>query len=145
MAPAYSVISAMFCYAMANLIIDQKLTHYNTLSLMVCWVATILVLSIVSRELLKTPDGTFDFPSGWNLGLVLVVAAFFFCGDYLFINAYNKGGNLYTITILNLTFPVFASLLKLGWTGELPNRWQVGGYLVASGGVWLIIRGNELH
>jgi drug/metabolite transporter (DMT)-like permease len=74
---------------------------------------------------------------------VLLVGLLFFGGDYFYITSYTSGGNLYAIVCATMMFPVFASILKLVWTGNAPNFWQIGGYILAAAAILFIAIGND--
>ena len=72
------------------------------------------------------------------IGLGLIYTA----GDYFFVRAYNHGGDVVTITCITILIPVVASLIKFGITKQLPNLWQVSGYILAAAGVVLVTKGS---
>jgi drug/metabolite transporter (DMT)-like permease len=142
MKPIFLVVSAMFCYGIANVLMEQKLSRYNSITLIVCYGAVILIMAVAVREFVKTDDASFSFPRGLDMLFVFVLGVVFFAADYFYVSAYTSGGNLYAIVCASMMFPVFASLMKLAWTGSAPNYWQIGGYVLAAGSILLITRGN---
>ncbi len=47
-----------------------------------------------------------------------------------------------TITCITVLILVLASLIKFGITKDLPNLWQVSGYVLAAGAVVLVTKGS---
>jgi len=142
-------ICAAALYGLTNVIIEQKFSKYNTLTLMITYIPVILILAIAAYGLTRTTDPSFALPQGQDLWLLLAVGILFFAADYLFVGAYTNGGDLLTITTITLLFPVFAYMFKYtasflipGMVCALPNILQVSGYVLAATGVWLVVKGG---
>ena len=135
---------AMFGYAASNVLLEQKLSKFNNLTIMVCYTATILVIAAVVRHFVKTEDPSFSFPVGWDLLWMLILCFAFFGADYFYIGAFTTGGSLLTIASIIVMFPVFASLIRFVWVREMPNLYHVGGYILAVAAILLVAKGNML-
>ena len=145
-------IFAPIVYALANVVLEHKLSKYNNLTLMVIYCAVILGLASIMRLFVKDVGGSsqiLGFPAGGDLFFLVLLGCIFFVADYFFVGAYTNGGDLVTITILTLLFPVFASLFKFagsffikGMVHTPPNMWQICGYLLAVLAVLLVVRGS---
>ena len=122
--------------------IELKFAKINNLTLMVVYAFVIGVAALVTRQLVKTDDPSFGFPTGTTLVLAIVLGLIFTAADYCYIGAYNSGGKLATITSITLLVPVFASIIKFGLTQRMPNLWQVGGYVLAGCAVALVAKGG---
>jgi drug/metabolite transporter (DMT)-like permease len=107
----FSVI-AMLLYALTNVLIEQKLSKLNNLTLIVSYTSVILILALIARQIVKTDDVSFNFPTGNLLLIALGVGILFTLADYLFIGAYTNGGNILTVTSIIALFPAVASLFK---------------------------------
>lgn len=116
---------------------------------MVIYGTVIVTLAIITRTIVRGTDPAFNFPNGSELYLLLALGAIFFLADYFFIGAYTNGGDLLTITILTILFPVFASIFK--FLGSLiisdmvstpPNIMQISGYILAAIAVLLVVKGS---
>ena len=145
-------ILAPVLYALANVILEHKYAKYNNLTVLIVVYATVFVLAVAVRQVVKTTGPSFDFPSGNELLFcILGLSVVFFFADYFFIGAYTNGGDILTITILTLLFPVFASLFKFigskfidGMTYTQPNPYQMGGYALAIIAVLLVVKGSPV-
>ncbi len=140
----FSLFAVAF-YAAANVLLEQKLSKYNNLTIIVCYAAVITGCAFLLRQTTKTSDPSYAFPSGSDLGLVLFLGLLFVAADYFYIGAYTTGGNLLTITSIMIMFPVLASVIKFLWVGAVPNRYHVLGYVVAAIAVILIAKGNMIQ
>ena len=142
MKPILFTLVAAACYAVCNVLLELKFSKLNALTLMIIYASVIWLTAFGMRQLVKTDDPSFSFPSGTMLLLALVLGLIYATGDYFFVSAYNKGGDVVTITCITILIPVVASLLKFGVTKQLPNLWQVSGYILAAGGVVLVAKGS---
>ncbi len=140
--PVIFSILAMACYSIANVLLEQKFTKYNNLTVICVYTLVVLSLAVVGRALTKTSDPSFDFPVGMNLALLIALGFIIAAADYLYIGAYTNGGDLLTVTSIIALFPVFSSLIKFVLTRGIPNVWQVSGYLLAFGAVILVAKGS---
>ena len=142
MKPILYALFGTICYAMGNVLLEQKLSKYNNLTLIVCFSFITCGLALIMRQFTKNDDPSYSFPVGLGLVFMLVLGVIYFGGDYFFIGAYTNGGNLFTIVSITLLFPVFASIFKLAFTKNTPNLWHIGGYLLATLAVLMVTRGN---
>ena len=143
MKPVLFALVATACYAVCNVMLELKFSKINNLTLMILYASVIWVAAVAVRQLVKTDDPAFSFPTGATLVLAIVLGLIFTVADYFYVGAYTNGGDLLTITSVTLLIPVLASLIKLGLTKQMPNLWQVGGYLLAAGAVALVVKGSS--
>ncbi len=142
----YSILAilAMICYALANVLVEQKLSKLNALTIMMCYSGVIFTLTFTAWLIVRNTYGTgFQFPKiGKLLWVALGVGVVFTLADYFFISAYTSGGKLFLVTSIYVLFPVCASFIKYVMTGEKLNAWQVGGYVLAILAVLCITKGS---
>ena len=142
MKPILFTLVATGCYAICNVLLELKFAKLNPLTVMILYASVIWVTAFGMRQLVKTDDPSFNFPSGTFLVLGLGLGLLYATGDWFFVSAYNKGGDVITITCITVLIPVVASLIKFGMTKSLPNVWQVSGYVLAAGAVVLVAKGS---
>ena len=142
MKPILFTLIATACYSVCNVLLEVKFSKLNALTLMVLYASVIGITAFGMRQLVKTDDPSFNFPTGTFLLLALGLGLIYATGDYFFVSAYNHGGDVVTITCITVLIPVVASLLKFGITKQLPNIWQVSGYALAAGAVVLVAKGS---
>lgn len=142
MKPILFTLVATACYAVCNVLLELKFSKLNALTLMVLYASVIGFTAFGMRQIVKTDDPSFNFPTGTFLFLALGLGLIYMMGDWFFISAYNKGGDVVTITCITVLIPVVASLIKFSITKQLPNLWQVSGYVLAAGGVVLVAKGS---
>ena len=109
---------------------------------MIVYASVIWISAVGMRCVVKTDDPSFSFPTGTMLALAIMLGLIYTIGDYFFVSAYTSGGDVVTITCITILIPVVASLIKFGITKNIPNLWQVSGYLLAAGGVILVAKGS---
>jgi drug/metabolite transporter (DMT)-like permease len=142
MKPILFTLIATLCYAVCNILLEMKFSRVNALTVMSLYASVIWISAVGLRQLMKTNDPSFSFPTGTLLGLALVLGLIYTTGDYFFVRAYNHGGDVVTITCITVLVPVVASLIKFGMTKQLPNLWQVSGYFLAACAVLLVAKGG---
>jgi len=142
MKPILFTLVATACYAVCNVLLELKFSKLNALTVMILYASVIWISAVGVRQLVKTDDPSFRFPTGTMLLLALVLGLIYATGDYFFVSAYTKGGDVVTITSITVLIPVVASLLKFGITKQLPNAWQISGYVLAAGAVFLVAKGG---
>jgi drug/metabolite transporter (DMT)-like permease len=142
MKPILFTLVATACYAVCNVLLELKFSKLNPLTVMILYASVIWISAVSMRQVVKTDDPSFSFPTGTLLLLALVLGLIYTMGDWFFVSAYNKGGDLVTITCITVLIPVVASLIKFGMTKSLPNMWQVSGYVLAAGAVVLVAKGS---
>ena len=140
--PAVFALLAMVFYAVTNVVLEEKFSKFNNLTLMCVYVVPVLLVAIVGRGLVKTSDPSFDFPVGSDLFILVALGFLWAAADYFYIGAFTNGGSLLMVTSIMIMFPAVASLIKFMWTQSLPNMWQVGGYLLGVCSVMLVIKGS---
>jgi drug/metabolite transporter (DMT)-like permease len=142
MKPILFTLVATACYAVCNVLLELKFSKLNALTLMIVYASVIWISAVGMRQLVKTADSSFDFPTGVMLIMAIVLGLIYTTGDYFFVSAYTHGGDVVTITCITVLIPVVASLLKFGITKHLPNVWQVSGYILAAAAVVLVAKGS---
>lgn len=142
MKPILFTLVATGCYSVCNVLLELKFSKLNPLTLMIMYASVIWVSAFGMRQFAKTDDPSFNFPGGTLLVLAIVLGLIYTAGDYFFVSAYAKGGDVVTITCITILIPVVASLMKFGITKQLPNLWQVSGYALAALGVILVAKGS---
>ena len=141
MKPVIYAFIAMVFYASQNVIIEQKLSTYSTLGILIFIQTTLLLCTVLAVVAVKVSGGTIIFPTGTALWLCFGCGIIYFIADYFFIGAYAIGGNLYDIAVVVGLFSVIAFTIKAVVTGLYPNMYQIGGCLMAVVAVWLVSKG----
>ncbi len=142
--PVIFSLLALLCYSVANVILEQKFSKFNNLTLMCVYMVPILLVASIGRAVTKTSDPSFDFPTGVNLYILIFIGLLFAAADYFYIGAYTNGGNLITTTCIVAMLPVVASIVKFVWTQSSPNMYQVSGCILAVVAVLLVSKGNTV-
>src|ERR1041385_4243714 len=142
MKPILFTLVATACYAVCNVLLELKFSKLNALTLMIIYASVILISAVCIRQMVKTSDPSFSFPTGTLLLLGIGLGLIYTTGDYFFVRAYNHGDDVITITCITVLIPVVASLIKFGVTKQMPNLWQVSGYVLAAGAVVLVAKGS---
>jgi drug/metabolite transporter (DMT)-like permease len=142
MKPILFALVATACYAVCNVMLELKFSKLNALTLMIVYASVIWVSAVSMRQVAKTGDPSFNFPTGTLLVMAIVLGLIYAAGDYFFVSAYTSGGDVVTITCITVLIPVVASLLKFGITKQPPNSWQISGYVLASAAVVLVAKGS---
>jgi hypothetical protein len=133
----------MVFYAIANVLLDLKLSRFNNLTLMVCYAFIVFSVALVGRQVVGMTGTSVAFPTGEAFVAVVFLGLAFAVADYFYVGAYTNGGNILLVTTITVMFPVVASLIKFGLTRTLPNGWHIGGYIAAVGAILLVMKGNE--
>jgi len=137
----FALIATLF-YAVCNVLLELKFSKLNPLTLMIVYASVIWISAVGMRQVMRTDDPSFSFPTGTLLAIAIGLGLIYAVGDYFFVSAYTHGGDVVTITSITILIPVVASLLKFGITKQVPNLWQVSGYILAAGGVVLVAKGS---
>ena len=143
--PVMFALLAMVFYAITNVVLAEKFSKFNNLTVMCVYVVPIVLVAFVGRWLTKTSDPSFDFPVGSDLLTLIIIGFLWAAADYFYIGAFTIGGSLLTITSIMIMFPAVAILIKYLWTRDLPNMWMIGGYILAAGAVMLVIKGSTVR
>jgi len=115
MKPILFTLVATACYSVCNVLLELKFAKLNALTLMIVYASVIWISAFGMRQLVKTDDPSFNFPTGTFLILAIVLGLIYAMGDWFFVSAYNHGGDVITITCITVLIPVVASLLKFGF------------------------------
>jgi drug/metabolite transporter (DMT)-like permease len=144
MKPVILVLFATICYAIANSILETRLSKYNPLSLMICYLPIVLTCAVLARVFTKVENPSFDFPTGSAVAAVVILGVVYSVADYLYIGSYAVGGSSITITSVLTTMPIFVSVIKLLSDGKLPNKWQIGSYVLICIALALMAKGSAV-
>src|SRR5215470_2573744 len=101
----FALIATLF-YSVCNVLLELKFSKLNALTLMIIYASVIWVTAFGMRQVVKTNDPSFSFPTGTMLVLGLLLGLIYATGDYFFVSAYNKGGDVVTITCITILIPV---------------------------------------
>ena len=142
MKPILFTLIATLCYSVCNVLLELKFSKLNPLTVMILYASVIWISAFSLRQVVKTNDPSFNLPTGTLLFIAIGLGLIYTLGDYFFVSAYHHGGDLVTITCITVMIPVVASLIKFGITKNLPNLWQVSGYVLAAGAVLLVAKGS---
>jgi len=143
MKPAIYAVVALFLYATQNVVLEQKFNGYSTVTILLCMYAVMLPAALIQFGYMHVSGQAIVAPNGMMILVALGVGLVYYFADYFFIGAYTQGGSVTTITTIVIMLPVFASIVKFFWVGGLPNGYQIGGYALAVGSVFLIIKGSS--
>ena len=142
MKPVLFACLAMVFYAFQNVLIEQKLSRYSTVAILVFFYASLFPAALAAFFALKASGQQVAVPSGAMMWATVGIGTLYFFGDYFYIGAYTRGGNLFTVATIVALFPALASVMKYLWTGVLPNRYHVIGYVFAFAAVAFVAKGN---
>lgn len=134
-------IVAVFLYSMSNVILELRLSKYQTLTTLVLTGGVLCLSAFLVRLFVKGDDPSFAFPTDSGLLWAIAACLIFAVADWFYISAYTSGGDLLTITSIVIFFPMVAATIKLAITGHYPNLWQVAGWGVMVCGVLLMAKG----
>src|SRR5215467_12554229 len=140
----YACIAVLF-YALGNVITEQKLKPYTQFATMIFCYIPMVIMTIGALAFMKSRGQAISFPEGDAVYVAGMIAIVFFIADGFFFSAYANNADAFTVSSIAVMFPAVASLLKFGWTGQLPNRYHIAAYVVAVIAVVLSERGNEIQ
>jgi drug/metabolite transporter (DMT)-like permease len=140
----YACIAVLF-YALGNVITEQKLKPYTQFATMIYCYVPMVVMTLGALAMMKSRGQAISFPEGDALYVAGLIALVFFIADGFFFSAYTNNADAFTVSSIAILFPAAASLMKFLWTGQLPNRYHIGAYVVAVVAVALSEKGNELQ
>ncbi len=143
MKPVIYAVVALFLYATQNVVLEQKFSGYSTVTILLCLYAVMLPTALIQLGFMHASGQTITAPNGVMIIVALGVGLVYYFADYFFVGAYTHGGSVTTITTIVIMLPVFASIVKFFWVGGLPNGYQIGGYMLAVGSIFLIIKGSS--
>jgi drug/metabolite transporter (DMT)-like permease len=120
MKPILYAVAAMVLYAVVNTVIDVKLkSRVSTVQMLLVLYAICMGITGTVYALQKSKGTAMGpFPTGTLLVLCVLSAILYFCADYLYVESYNKGGNVVMVMTTIALSPVIGSLLKFAWTGH---------------------------
>src|SRR5689334_9112179 len=105
MKPILFTLVATACYSTCNVLLELKFSRVNALTLMILYASVICFSALGLRQIVKTDDPSFSFPTGTLLVLAFVLGLIYTTGDYFFVRAYNHGGDVVTITCITILIP----------------------------------------
>ncbi len=143
--PAYIwfILAACLFWSIENVLLERYLSHMNTWMLIAfvhVFSVSIAWCLILSRSKLQM-DLSFPTDKGTWIFL-LVSAALLTCADYCFFKSYTSGGNVSVITMIVVTLPVFATIIKMVMGGDPPTLRNVAAWVLVAAAVWLVSTGH---
>jgi len=142
MKPVLFACLAVLLYSSQNVILEQKLAKYHTVTILVYFYIVMLPVTLGWIAGLKITKQPFVAPSGIAILIALGVGLVYFFADFFFVGAYTSGGSVFSVTTIVIMLPVFASVIKYFWVGGLPNLYQIAGYILAFFAVFLVTKGS---
>ena len=141
--PALLAGTALVIYAFQNVLMEVKLARFNVIALVLCAELVMLPLTLSTYAYLRSTGNAPEFPRGVLFLLTLLTGLLWWLGDVTYVSAYTMGGKVEVIATIVALFPVMTSLVKYFWTGGVPNRFQLAGYVLAAAAVYLTTRGTS--
>lgn len=129
-------------YAILNTIIEIKLKHLQTFSLMCGLYIVLLPAATIIYMTRKHFDPSISLPSGNTWWIVAGIALMYILADYLYFGSLLKGGNVVTITTLLVLMPVISGIIKFVWVKESPSPYHISAIIFATIAVILVAIGN---
>ena len=129
----------------ANALLKQELSKFHSLTIIISYCTVGLVLSVIFRQVLQANSqevnlSFLDDKLEW--GYLLLLGVVLFLGNYFYTSAYTSGGNVIIICSLLILTPVFAVIFNTLWVREMPNLYQILGFIFAAIAVFLVAKGN---
>ena len=81
MKPILFTLVATACYSVCNVLLKLKFAKLNALTLMIVYASVIWISAFGMRQLVKTDDPSFNFPTGTFLILAIVLNLIYTMGD----------------------------------------------------------------
>ena len=137
--------SAAVLYGLTSVILEQKLFKFHALTIIVGQFSVLLILAIVFRQVFKLNSPSeidFGFPTDKAFIWMISVGFIIFFANYFFTQAFTCGGNAVVITSLLILIPVASAIFRTFWVREMPNLYQVLGFVFAAIAVILVAKGN---
>lgn len=144
MNPVWMAVIAMFFYAITNLILEQKLSHCSVFAILTFSYILMLIISASIWGGMRLMGNEVIAPSGRLIGVAALMAFVYFVADALYTGAYTNKGSLLSVTTVVVIFPPIASIMKFFWIGDLPNKYQIFGYLLATAATIMVAKGNSI-
>jgi drug/metabolite transporter (DMT)-like permease len=144
--PAYIlfILGACLFYAIENVLLEKYLSgvhEWVIIAFAHVFSVTIAWILILSRSQHKLE---LAFPEDRTVWIVLFVsAALLTCADYCFFKSYTSGGNVSVITMIVVTLPVFATVIKMAMGGDPPTLRVIGAWVLVAAAVWLVSSGQS--
>ena len=136
-------VTSVFLYGAQNVVIEQKLTQYNALALLVYLYIPGLVMTGALFTYMKFGSNPILAPSGAGLWIAIGAGVAYFLADYFLVLAYKAGADSIAVTSVLILMPMAAMLVKYVWKGGLPNRYQLTAYVLVVLALYLFKRGGE--
>lgn len=140
-----SIVCALFAvvlYSFGGVLLEQKFSKYNVLTLMVCYLAIIWSISFFARLVFNDNSAQFAFPKGWDLFLIFVFGAMLFVADFLYVDALKTKGNIFVVMSILAMMPVCAIAIRYAFFEKgLPNIYHFAGFVAAFVSILFITKG----
>lgn len=131
---------ALFLYAIANTIIERKLSQISPLASSSCFYLGLILISAPLVLFRKNLGMELAMPQSQHFWLLVVCGALFFFADLCWFQAYHTGGKLEVITAAFLAFPLFTSLIKAVSDGTHPTKSDALSWAIVAIGLIVSIR-----
>ncbi len=143
MKPIIFTLGGCILYGMMNVIAEQKLRGFNIYAVYVYSYICMLTLSVILLYVSKIRGEEMCLPASLHdFGMTIAFAVVFFFANVFILKAY-KDATVFTVTILMVTVPVFATAFRMAFPGGgLPNLNQIIGFVFAGLAVFFSIRGG---
>ena len=133
-----SMLVAVLCYAIQNVVIARKLSAVHPI-LLSGIIGTVVVLCDYLVYALRDRFGlVIATPTGKEVAVAAGVGLVLFVAEVSFLNAYFSGGSLAMVTTMVILIPVLASAIQFVLGGGLPHINEFLAYLLAAAAVLLI-------
>lgn len=142
----YGVLAMVF-YAVANVLIEQKLSKVPTPYLLVGLYTVMLVTSVAYASVysVKNP-GSLGQINWTQLSLpAVILGVLYMLADYFYLKGYALGGGVASITPFMILFPAVAIGIDYMITKELPSTRMIAGYACAALAMYLIATGSKIR
>gem|GEM_PF-1806531 len=134
----YFIISAL-CSVGISLILEKKLSHINSTTIVVCYGMFMTLSTLMIRQVIKTNDPSYDFPTGTLVIWFIILGLLYVIGDLSHAKAFNDQGTAeFGLAIFALA-PVVVSLIKYFFYKEHPTPIQIVGYILFFIGISLVM------
>ena len=141
----YAILGAIF-YGLSTVIIEQKLSKIHSMVIIICYFPIVILFSIILWKIFQytSPSPSLNIPTDkttWTSFLTLGIIVF--CASFFFLGAFTSGGNAIVVSSLLILAQIAATIFRNFWIKEIPNPYQITGYLLAAIAIILISLGNK--
>lgn len=134
----------VICWSFLPNILERKLDGFHPASILVLVYSVMLSLAFVRLGHVKYMGEPVHFPTGIFLTIAVGTAFLWFVGDYSYTSAFLSQGSLVAIMTILALSPIGATLVKMVWAGELPNRYHIVAYVAVLIAIYFTAKGNTI-